>query len=128
VGVVKNEDVSFQKEIEQYFVNNLKGLGYHAVSALNEFGPKGLSNFGEEATYLKLCNKGIDAVITIALINKEKEISGKSYNASGYPVKYYYNRIWNYKNMQNEFSNEYSGQDNFYWEIILFDLVTLEPQ
>jgi hypothetical protein len=128
VGVVKDEDGSFRTGIETHFVNDLQDLGYHAVSALGEFGPKGLTNLGEAETYLKLCNKGIDAVITVALIDKEKEIDSKSHGASGYPAKYYYDRIWNYKNMQAEFSDQSSGRGNCFWEIILFDLVTLEPQ
>src|SRR6266513_3166871 len=65
VGVIKNENDSLRREIEKHFVVNLEELGYHTVSALHEFGPKGLANLGEEETYIKLCNKGIDAVITI---------------------------------------------------------------
>jgi hypothetical protein len=128
VGIIKNENDSLRQEIEKHFVIELEGLGYHAVSALHEFGPKGLANLGEEETYIKLCNKGIDVVITIALIDKRKEIKSKSHKATGYPGKYYYDRIWNYKNIQAEFANGYSANVDCFWETILFDLAALEPQ
>jgi hypothetical protein len=97
-------------------------------SALHEFGPKGLANLGEEETYIKLCSKGIDAVITIALIDKGKEIKSKSHKAAGYPGKYYYDRIWNYKIIQAEFTNGNLEEAEYFWETILFDLAALEPQ
>src|SRR5438876_3791453 len=122
VGVIKNENDSLRGEIEKHFVIEMEGLGYHAVSALQEFGPKGLANLGEEETYIKLCNKGIDAIITIALIDKSKEITGKSHKATGYPGKYYYDRIWNYKNIQTDFTGEHPATSDYFWETILFDL------
>ena len=128
VGVIKSKNDSLRTEIEKHFVNDLEDLGYHAVSALDEFGPKGLANQGQEETYIKLCKKGIDAIITIALIDKGKETSGKSHKATGYPAKYYYKRIWNYKNIQAEFTDGYPEKVDYFWETILFDLAALEPQ
>jgi hypothetical protein len=128
MGIIENENDSLRREIEKHFVADLEGLGYHAVSALDEFGPKGFANLEGEAAYIKLCKKGIDAVITIALIDKRKETSGKSHKTTGYPAKYYYNRIWNYKNIQTEFTGEYPATGDYFWETILFDLAALEPQ
>ena len=51
----------------------MKTNGLIAVSALDEFGTGGLANLAQEETYVKLCNKGIDAVITIALLDGKKE-------------------------------------------------------
>src|SRR5437667_368610 len=56
VGIIKNENDSLRREIEKHFVIEMEGLGYHAVSALQEFGPKGLANLGEEETYIKFCD------------------------------------------------------------------------
>ena len=127
-GIIKNENDSLRREIEKHFVIELEDLGYRATSALHEFGPKGLANLGEEETYIKLCNKGIDAVITIALIDKSKEVTSKSHKTIGYPGKYYYDRIWSYKNVQTEFPGEYPATGDYFWETILFDLAALEPQ
>jgi hypothetical protein len=127
-GVIKNRSDSFRAGIEKHFVNDLEDLGYHAVSALDEFGPGGLANLGQGETYIKLCTKGVDAVITIALIDNGKEAYGKVLKATTYPAKYYYNRIWNYKNIQAEFAAGYPEKADYFWEAILFDLNTLEPQ
>ena len=127
-GLIKNENDSLRREIEKHFVVELQGLGYHAVSALDEAGAKAVANPGEEETYLKLYNKGIDAVITIALVDRNKEMANKSHKATGYPGKYYYDRIRNYKNMQAEFAGGYPAAGDYFWEIILFDLTALEPQ
>jgi hypothetical protein len=127
-GIIENENDSLRREIEKNFVIELERLGYHAVSALREFGPKGLASLGEEETFIKLCNRGIDAVVTIALIDKAKEINSKSHKTTRYPGKYYYDRIWNYKNVQTEFTGEYPATGDYFWETILFDLAALEPQ
>jgi len=128
VGIIKNENDSLRRELEKNFVVDLEGLGYHAVSAVHEFGPKGLADLRGEETYIRLCNRGIDAVITIALIDKRKEMTSKSHKATGYPGKYYYDRIWGYKNIQSEFANGYPQSGDYFWETILFDLASLEPQ
>ena len=86
------EDSLLRRLIENEATVKLKELGYPSISALEHFGAKGLADMGEEATYIKLCNSGIDFVLTIAFIYKTKE---KSYGSEGsllYPGSYYYNR------------------------------------
>jgi hypothetical protein len=115
--------------VEKHFTDYLKESGYHAVSALEEYGPKGLANMGQEETYIKLRSNGIDAVITIALIDKTKEKYHKPRNARGYASIYYLNRIWNYPTIQAELvEGRYPENNELFWESILFNLNTLEPQ
>lgn len=129
VGIIKDEDLTLRRQVEKHLTDDLKESGYNAVSALEEFDPKGLANLGQQETYIKLRNNGIDAVITIALIDKTKEKYHKPRNAYGYASTYYYNRIWNYPAIQAELVNGYYPENNeFFWESILFDLNTLEPQ
>src|SRR5215207_7805818 len=70
VGIIKDSGVVLRSQMEAHLVNDLKNLGYNAVSALSEFGKGGLANMEQEDTYIKLCNKGIDAVITVALLDR----------------------------------------------------------
>jgi hypothetical protein len=114
-----------RKKIEGEAVNTLSGYGYDAISALSTFGPKGLVAEGEAATYLKLCQSGIDAVITFALVPKGK---AGYYDSPGQFVQtnnYYYDRIWAYKRMQAEMADN-GPEDEYHWESILFDLLTLQ--
>ncbi len=128
VGIIKDEDIILRGQVEKHFMNDLKESGYNALSALEEYGPKGLSNLGQEETYIKLRSSGIDAVITIALIDKAKEKYHKPRKAYGYINNYYFDRIWNYQTIQAELiDGYYPGNNEFFWESILFDLNTLEP-
>ena len=127
VGIIKANNDSLRAEVETILVKNLKELGYNAVSALHEFGPKGLSNLGEESTYIKLCDNGIDAVLTFALIDKVKQTKYRPGNFSAGTSYYYYNRIWNYQKMQAILPGIDSAHGNYLWESILFDLNALEP-
>jgi len=73
VAILPDEDSVLRKQIETETITNLKYLGYPALSALDHFGAKGLANMGEEDTYIKLCNSGIDFVLTIAFLQKQKK-------------------------------------------------------
>ena len=129
VGVIKGDNDSIRLHIERNLSLSLAGLGYNAVSAFDEFGPTGLANMGNEETYLKLCNQGIDAVIIVTLIDKSRENQFRTRKHYTYPDNYYYDRIWNYKNIQADLSNRSSGKQNtYFWEAILFNLSTLEAE
>jgi hypothetical protein len=129
VGVIKVDNDSTRLHIERNLSLGLTGLGYNAVSAFEEFGPGGLAKLGKEETYLKLCNQGIDAVIIVTLIDKSKENQFRTRKHYTYPDNYYYDRIWNYKNIQADLSNNSSGkQSTYFWEAILFNLRTLEAE
>src|SRR5258706_6701172 len=88
-GIVNNTDTAFRAEIENHFKETLESMGYPAVSALAEFGPAGLKDFGQEDTYITLCNKGIDAVMTVALIDRSIKNGSEPKSAYTNPVKYY---------------------------------------
>ncbi len=128
VGIIKSENDSLRKQIERDFSKALCDLGYDAVSAITEFGPGGLSGSGEIETYRKLCNSGFDAVMTIALIDESKEPRQRYQKVHGYPSNYYYNRIWNYKNIRADLTSASPGNGYYFWENILFDLNKLETE
>jgi hypothetical protein len=130
VGAMKSADTGLRRRMEIMFVNELKSVGYNAVSSLEEYGPKGLANLEQEATYIMLCNRGIDVVITIALIDKSKQDQAEHTTNRSYSELYYYNHIWNYKKIQADLTdtNTFVGPANrFFIESILFDLQTLQP-
>jgi len=129
VAITDEQDVTLRKQLEKTLSDDLMKLGYKVVSALEEYGPKGLAASSEAETYIKLRNTGIDAVITMALIDKDKEVYQKQKKKYRYPSNYYYNRIWNYRQIQPEaIKDEDLVNKEFFWESILFDLKTLEPQ
>ena len=129
VGVIKDDNDSIRICVEKSITEDLKAIGYDAVSGLEEFGPKGLANLDHEETYLKLCNRGIDAVIIVALIDKTKEKQFRTRRSYAYSDTYYYHRIWNYKNIQADLVDKNSTEKgDCFWEAILFNLSTLEAE
>jgi len=70
LGLIREFDRTIQENMENHLVGDLKDLGYNAVSSLQEYGPKAFDKMDEEAALHKLKNSGIDAVITIVLLNK----------------------------------------------------------
>ena len=129
VGVIKDDNDSLRTRIEKSITADLRAIGYDAVPALEEFGSKGLTNLDEGETYLKLCNRGIDAVIIVALIDISKEKQFRTRRSYAYSDTYYYNRIWNYKNIQADLGEKNSTvKSGCFWEAILFNLSTLEAE
>jgi hypothetical protein len=129
ISVFKTNNDTLKRSVENRFVKGLQNLNYNAVPAAAEFGPTGLEGLGEAETFLKLCQNGIDAVVTVALIDGTKE----SYQRPGYkfirPASYYYNRFWSYKNIQADLTGIHHMDDGSprFWEIIVYDLNKLEP-
>ena len=128
VAIIKDSNDSMRIELEDGMVKSLQGLGYYAVSSFREFGKKGLSDLSQEATFTKLCSNGIDAVLTIALLDKLKQEVNNPGRFSQNTNYHYYNRIWNYQKMQADLSVMKLDSGTFFLgEGILFDLRTLEP-
>ena len=130
IGIVKDSTVDIRRQMETHLVDDLKTNGFIAVSALEEFGKGGLANLEQEETYIKLCDKGIDAVITVALLDSRKEKIYIPARVKYYSNLYYYNRIWNYNVIQADLisgKGAYEESIQYLWETILFDLQTLSP-
>lgn len=125
VAILPDEDSIVRKNIETSFATVLSNLGYSTVTALSEFGQTGLRNMGEDETYIKVRDKGIDAVVTIALINKTRETSSLPAPAHNYRNTFYFNRIFQYKDNLTQPGTNPNGEQ-YYWECLLFDLSKLE--
>jgi hypothetical protein len=129
VAVIRDDNDTLRRCIEKNITLELQNIGYRAVSALEEFGAGGLANLGQEKTYLKLCNQGIDAVIVVTIVDNNKENQLSSHKSHTYPDNYFFDRIWNYKNIQADLGGENRGEHgNYFWEAILFNLNTLEAE
>ena len=62
--------------------------------------------------------------MTFALVpENETQNSGRSQYL--HPNSYYYNRMWNYKKMQTGLNYSKPGT-KYFWETIMFDLLTLQ--
>jgi hypothetical protein len=124
-AIVNEKDDSLRMIVEKQVAAKLNSLGYYAVSTAEEFGLYGLAQLGEEATYLSLCDNGIDAVLTIALVPEDKSADMVKAAGSKYTSAYYYNHIWSYHNIT---TGAKRAKEQLKWEMILFDVTQLKPQ
>ena len=96
VGIMRETDRSLRESMEDHMVSDLKALGYNAYSAYDEYGPKAFQDLNEKKVNQKLRESGIDGVITIVLLDKQRErhyVPGRIVYS---PYIYYHNRFYNY--------------------------------
>lgn len=124
-SMIREADRSIGEKMEQHLMNDLKGLGYEASSAYQQYGPKGLLNLTEEQVYQKLRNDSIDAVVTIVLLDKEKERYYGPHQAYYSPYVIYYGNFYGYYNTMSWRVGDpgyYSVSTRYFWESNLYDL------
>ncbi len=127
LGLIKDSDRSLQEKMEAHLVDDLKSKGYNAVSSLQEFGPKAFSNATEAEAIARLKQSNIDAVVTIVLLDKQKErnyVPGRMYYS---PYVMYYNRFWPYYGTLNYRIYEpgyYVTDTKYFWESNVYDVST----
>ena len=74
---------------------------------------------------MSLCDAGVDAVLTLAFVDKATSKKLRKGSNKKYVSEYYYNHIWNYRNISKDNATA-SHKIQYSAELILFDLRTLE--
>jgi hypothetical protein len=72
LGIMNSNETALREKMEKHIVGDLKDLGYYAVSAVEEYGPNGFQA-NEKGLQKKLQYSGVDAVLSIVLLDKTKE-------------------------------------------------------
>lgn len=127
LGLIREADRTLQENMENHFVGDLKELSYNATSSLKEYGPKVFDKMDEETALDKLKNSGVDAVITIVLLDKKKERKYVPANIYYSPYGYYSNRFWGYRTTLNHRIYEpgyYVTDTKYFWESNFYDMST----
>ncbi len=127
LGLIKDSDRSLQEKMEMHLADDLKSKGYNAVGSLQEFGPKAFANLTEAEAITRLKQSNIEAVVTIVLLDKQKErnyVPGRMYYS---PYVMYYNRFWPYYGTLNYRIYEpgyYVTDTRYFWESNVYDVST----
>ncbi len=125
LGLTTENDRSIQENIENHFVADLKELGYRAIGSLSEYGPKAFENMDEASALQKLKISGVDAIVTIVLLDKDRERKYVPGNIYYSPYGYYYNRFWGYSTTIYRRIYEpgyYVTNTKYFWESNLYDM------
>jgi hypothetical protein len=125
LALINDPDRTIREKMEEHLVGDLKGLGYDAVCSCDEYNPKAFENMKEQEALAKLSNSGVDAVLTVVLLNKEKEkyyVPGRVYYT---PYSIYHNRFWGYYTTMYDrvYSPGYYNTDTkYFWESNFYNL------
>ncbi len=96
VALIKNNDLAMREKMEAHLVGDLSEHGYTVISSLKEYGPKSFENISEQEAISKLKSSGVDAVVTIVLLDKKREqyyVPGRVFYS---PYTIYQRRFWGY--------------------------------
>ncbi len=125
LGLLHENDRSLKEKMEEHVVGDLKNLGYDAICSCEEYGAKTFENMKESEALQKLNGGGIDAVLTIVLLNKAKEryyVQNKR-DQSNYSM---HNRDWwdYYSTMHDHIYQPgyYTESTKYFWESNFHDL------
>ena len=127
LGLMNVPDRTIREKMEEHLAGDLKTLGYNAVCACEVFDPKAFNDMTEEAAINKLKNQGIDAVLTVVLLDKQKERKYVPGNIYYSPYGYYYNRFWGYRSTLYHRIYEpgyYVSDTKYFWESNLYDMAS----
>jgi hypothetical protein len=127
LGLMNVPDRTIREKMEEHLAGDLKTLGYNAVCACEAFDPKAFNDMTEEAAINKLKNQGIDAVLTVVLLDKQKERKYVPGNIYYSPYGYYYNRFWGYRSTLYHRIYEpgyYVSDTKYFWESNLYDMAS----
>ena len=124
LGLIRESDRNIQVSMEKHLMGVLRNLGYFALSSYEEYGPKAFNNMNEDEAINKLKNSGIDAVLTIVLLDKEKERLYTGDRIYYSPYAGYYSRFWNYRYTLYHRIVEpgYYVSTKYFWESNLYDM------
>jgi hypothetical protein len=125
LGLIRDADRSIQENMEQHLADDLIAQGISATTSLKEFGPKAFENLDEAAAIDKLKNLGIEAVITIVLLDKQKERNYIPDNINYSPYGFYYNHFWGYRTALYQRIYEpgyYVTNTKYFWESNFYEM------
>ena len=91
---IKNR--ALRERVETHMADDLRAAGYSAQSAYNTYGPRSFTDKKEEEVINMLRSDGYDAIITIAVIDIEKERSYVQGYVDFWPGGIYYSRFGRY--------------------------------
>jgi hypothetical protein len=125
VALVSDPDRTMRERLEQHIAGDLSALGYTAVCSCDEYNPKAFENFTEEQAVNKLKNSGVDAVLTVVLLNKTLERYYVPGQITYTPYAVYHNRFYPY--YRTMYTRVYSPgyyvvNTEYFWESNFYDL------
>lgn len=123
LGLTGELDRDFCVKMEKHLVNDLLQEGFDAVAAYDVFGAGSFDKIEEKDAIEKIRNKGFDAVVTIVLLNTEKEkIYAQIRPKNRLPFE---EEFWTYYTSQFDkvyHKDYYTTATKYFWESNFYEL------
>lgn len=125
LGVLTDNDLELQSKMENHMADDLKALGFNSIAANKVFPPGTIVKGDSARAKAAIEGKGFDGILTIVLLNKEKEqvyVPGSTHDNE------YYNRYGRFDRYMTEVSDKiimpgyYAEQTKYIWENNFYDL------
>lgn len=119
LGLINDPDRTIRENLEANLAADLKKMGYSAVCACDEFSPKVFEGLSEKEALAKIAESGIDAVLTVVLLDKAKEkfyVPGRVHYS---PYVVYHGRFYGYYRtmyLRVYSPGYYATTDKYFWE------------
>ena len=123
MGVGRENDRSVMAEMERHLSDDLRNRGYDAHAALAIYGPHAFDQLTELEAIRKLQRNDYDAVLTIVLLDKEKERHYVPAQVIYSPYGFYHSRFWGYRTVLVNRIYEpgyYVTDTKYFWESNLY--------
>lgn len=127
VGLVPVADSLLRQKMENHLAGDLTEKGYMAISSLQEYAPAFFENIKEEDALSRLQGSGVDAVMTIVLLDKKRERYYVPYRVNYSPYSVSHNHFWRYYNTMHDriYSPGYfQAETQYFWECNFYDPAT----
>lgn len=126
---ITGQDRGLKEAMESNAVAQLRELGYNATSAFAEYGPEEINSRDEAMAVDRLTNSGVDAVLTIVLLDVNKErnyVPGRVLYA---PYSTYYDHFWGYYSTVYDriyTPGYYTVDTRYFWESNVYKMSNRE--
>lgn len=125
LGIVNEPGKAVRQSLEGYIFERIKKLGYVSACSCDEYGEKPFEELTEEEALLMLKRSGIDAVLTVTLLDKKRERFYSPQKIYHSPYAAYQERFWSYYSALRKrvYKPGYHPRDTrCFWETSLFRL------
>ena len=119
IGVMREADRAMQEKMENHIIGDLNNIGYTALSSLKEYGPNAFKKGDTAAALTKLKESNVDAVLTVVLLDKEKE---QQYISTNYRNRFSGYRYEMYRRIYEP--GYYVTNTKYFWESNLYNVKT----
>jgi hypothetical protein len=127
VALMNTKDRPLKQQMEEQFAQELTAQGVSATTSFNSFGPKGFEGMKERQVVNQLRNSNINGIVTIVLLDKNKEQNYVPGNVQYNPQTVYVrrNRFYGYYTTYYDrvyTPGYYETNTNYFFETNVYDV------